>query len=105
MRFKGRMDHVPHIRVRSGPRLLLRAGGQLRGCLQEKAGMDGEGSMSKVQGFLESKGETVYDEAMGVWHPTVEFGRVTLETAMDVDRDTMLDALHAAIAVLEGRDA
>ena len=61
--------------------------------------------MSKVQGFFESKGETVYDEAMGVWHPTVEFGRVTLETAMDVDRDTMLDALHAAIAVLEGRDA
>lgn len=45
MRFKGRMDHVPHIRMRSGPRLLLRAGGQLRGCLQEKAGMGGGGRM------------------------------------------------------------
>ena len=61
--------------------------------------------MSKVQGYFESEGETVYDEAFEVWHPTFIFTPVTLDVSAEVDRDLMFDALHAAIAVLERRDA
>ena len=61
--------------------------------------------MSKVQCFFESEGETVYDEAFEVWHPTVIFTPVTLDVSAEVDRDLMFESLHAAIAVLEGRDA
>ena len=61
--------------------------------------------MSKVQGFFESEGETVYDEAFEVWHPTLILTPVTLEVHAEIDQDMMFDALHAAIAVLERRDA